>query len=187
MNHTVRLPRRRNAASYSAQLVTLLAKSTIRPEDAQNPIRHLGLERGFPPSIAVQTAASEFANSVRCSPEPDIGDEIRTRIDEEIRVHEKLILVLSAHSIHSDWVEKEVETAFDKERKRKKPVLFAVRLDDAIHDSRSGWAADIRRTRHIGDFTRWKDHDAYRESFDRLLRALQVKRAGGDGPSAPGG
>jgi hypothetical protein len=44
--------------------MTLLAKSTIRPEDAQNPIRHLGLERGFPPSIAVQTAASEFANSV---------------------------------------------------------------------------------------------------------------------------
>jgi hypothetical protein len=43
---------------------TLLAKSTIRLEDAQNPIRHLGLERGFPPSIAVQTAALEFANSV---------------------------------------------------------------------------------------------------------------------------
>jgi hypothetical protein len=41
-----------------------LAKSTIRPEDAQNPIRHLGLERGFPPSIAVQMAALEFANSV---------------------------------------------------------------------------------------------------------------------------
>jgi hypothetical protein len=41
-----------------------LAKSAIRPEDAQNPIRHLGLERGFPPSIAAQTTASEFANSV---------------------------------------------------------------------------------------------------------------------------
>ena len=44
--------------------MTLLAKSTIRPEDARNPIRHLGLERSFPPSIGVQTAASEFANSV---------------------------------------------------------------------------------------------------------------------------
>jgi hypothetical protein len=49
---------------HAARAGRLLAKSTIRPEDAQNPIRHLGLERGFPPSIAVQTAASEFPNSV---------------------------------------------------------------------------------------------------------------------------
>ena len=42
---------------------TLLAKSTIRPEDARNPVGHLGSEWGFPPSIAVQTTASEFANS----------------------------------------------------------------------------------------------------------------------------
>ena len=63
-------------------------------------------------------------------------------------------------------------------------MLFPVRLDDAIQGSRSGWAADIRRTRHIGDFTRWKDHDAYRENFDRLLRALKVKR---DSESGPGG
>jgi hypothetical protein len=48
-------------------------KSAIRPEDAQNPIRHLGLERGFPPSIAVQTAASEFANSVSSGAGSPIG------------------------------------------------------------------------------------------------------------------
>jgi hypothetical protein len=41
-----------------------LAKSTIKPEDAQNPVSHLGLERDFSPSIAVQAAASEFANSI---------------------------------------------------------------------------------------------------------------------------
>ena len=34
------------------------------------------------------------------------------------------------------------------------------------------WAADIRRTRHIGDFSRWKDHDAYQQAFERLLRDL---------------
>ena len=44
---------------------TLLAKLTIRPEDARNPVRHLGSERGFPPSVTVQITASEFANSVR--------------------------------------------------------------------------------------------------------------------------
>jgi hypothetical protein len=37
------------------------------------------------------------------------------------------------------------------------------------------WAQDLRRTRHIGDFTRWKEHDAYREALERLLRDLEVE------------
>jgi hypothetical protein len=31
-------------------------------------------------------------------------------------------------------------------------------------------------TRHIGDFTRWKEHDAYTKALDRLLRDLWVER-----------
>jgi hypothetical protein len=27
-----------------------------------------------------------------------------------------------------------------------------------------------------GDFTRWKDHDAYQKALDRLLRDLRVER-----------
>ena len=37
-----------------------------------------------------------------------------------------------------------------------------------------GWAADIRRQRHIGDFTQWKEHDAYQQAFTRLLRDLKA-------------
>ncbi len=29
---------------------------------------------------------------------------------------------------------------------------------------------------HIGDFTRWKDHDAYTKALDRLLRDLRVEK-----------
>jgi TIR domain len=103
-----------------------------------------------------------------------IGDRIRTKIDEVIRVHEKLLLVLSANSIKSDWVEKEVETAFEKERETGSTVLFPVRLDDAVMESKTGWAADIKRSRHIGDFRHWKDHDDYSRAFERLLRDLKV-------------
>jgi hypothetical protein len=35
-------------------------------------------------------------------------------------------------------------------------------------------AAAIKRVRHIGDFTDWKDHDSYRKAFDRLLRDLKA-------------
>ncbi len=56
-------------------------------------------------------------------------------------------------------------------------MLFPVRLDDIIWVTDQAWAADIRRTRHIGDFCRWKDHDAYRNVFDRLLRDLKAESA----------
>ena len=44
-------------------------------------------------------------------------------------------------------------------------------------DTTEQWADDIRRTRHIGDFTRWKEHDAYQKALDRLLRAFRVAKA----------
>jgi hypothetical protein len=53
-------------------------------------------------------------------------------------------------------------------------VLFPIRLDDEIRDTSRAWADNIRITRHIGDFTQWKDHDAYQEAFQRLLRDLRA-------------
>jgi hypothetical protein len=116
--------------------------------------------------------------NVRCWFAPEdlkIGEKFRMRIDEAIRIHDKLLLVLSESSVRSAWVEKEVETAFEKERRQdNKPVLFPIRLDDAVIKTDQAWAADIRRTRHIGDFRTWKDHDAYQKAFARLLRDLKA-------------
>jgi hypothetical protein len=103
-----------------------------------------------------------------------IGDKFRSRIDEAIRVYDKLLLVLSENSINSAWVEKEVETAFENEQKEKRSMLFPVRLDDAVMKTDQAWAADIRRTRHIGDMSAWKDHDHYQAAFDRPLRDLKA-------------
>ena len=104
-----------------------------------------------------------------------IGDKIRHRIDESIRIHDKLLLVLSEHSMASEWVEHEVEHALDLEIERQEPVLFPVRLDRVVMDSKTGWAAKIRRERHIGEFEQWKDHDSYQKAFQRLLRDLKVE------------
>ena len=54
-------------------------------------------------------------------------------------------------------------------------MLFPIKIDDAVAESGKAWAAKIRRTRHVGDFTRWKDHDSYRKAFDRLLRDLRAE------------
>ncbi|HEV2194064.1 MAG TPA: toll/interleukin-1 receptor domain-containing protein [Candidatus Acidoferrum sp.] len=116
---------------------------------------------------------------VRCWFAPEdmkIGDRIRPRIDEAIRVHDKLLLVLTESSMKSAWVEEEVETAFERERKQERTVLFPIRLDDAVMEAQEAWVADIRRTRHIGDFCGWKDHDKYKRAFERLMRDLKAEK-----------
>jgi hypothetical protein len=112
-----------------------------------------------------------------CAGGPEIGERFRDRIDESIRLHDKLLIVLSKKSIASPWVRREVEAAFEREdrQKSKSTVLFPIRIDDAVMESNEAWAADIRRTRHIGDFSRWKDHDSYQKAFERLLRDLKAE------------
>ncbi len=116
-------------------------------------------------------------NGVDCFFAPQdmkIGDKILDRIDQTIRDHDKLLVVLSAASISSEWVEDEVTLAFEEEHKRKTTVLFPIRLDDAVMDSSEPWAAKVRQ-RHIGDFTDWNDHVSYKKAFEGLLMDLQVK------------
>jgi hypothetical protein len=135
--------------------------------------------------ISYSSQDEEFANrlhadlqakGIRCWFAPEdmkTGDKIRTRIDEAIQIHDKLLLVLSKDSVNSKWVEKEVETAFAKEGTPKETVLFPIRLDDTVMKIKTGWPGDIQRSRHIGDFKEWKDHDAYQKSFARLLKDLK--------------
>ena len=136
--------------------------------------------------ISYSTKDQEFAErlhadlqnkGVRCWFAPEdlkIGDPFRQRIDEAIRLHEKLLVILSEHSVHSDWVRDEVESCFEREHRETSLVLFPVRLDDAVMDTEAAWAASIRRQRHIGDFSKWKDHDSYQKAFDRLLKDLKA-------------
>lgn len=118
------------------------------------------------------------AKGVRCWFAPEdmkIGDKIRPRIDESIRIHDKLLLVLSEHSVTSQWVEQEVETALEREREQEGVVLFPVRLDNTVMEMKGGWPGLIKNTRHIGNFCEWKEHDAYQKGFDRLLRDLKAE------------
>jgi hypothetical protein len=113
---------------------------------------------------------------VRCWFAPEdmrIGERFRERIDESIRIHDKFLLILSEHSVSSQWVEEEVESAMERERLDNRPILFPIRMDDAVLKSEKAWVASLRRTRHIGDFTQWKDPIAYKNVFDRLLRDLR--------------
>ena len=136
--------------------------------------------------ISYSTKDQEFAErlhadlqnkGVRCwfaTHDLRIGSKILDEIGAAIRLRDKVLLILSEHSIKSDWVEDEVTAGFEEERKRGQIVLFPVRLDEMVMETNEAWAAKLR-ARLIGDFRRWKDHDAYKDSFERVLRDLTIK------------
>ena len=129
-------------------------------------------------AFAKRLYADLQSNNVRCWFAPEDlkwGGKIRSGIDEAIRIHDKLLLILTKNSVASGWVEHEVKTALAKERKEKRTVLFPVRLDKAVLDSPMAWATTIRHERNIGDFTSWKTHDNYQRAFNRLLRDLKAE------------
>jgi hypothetical protein len=125
---------------------------------------------------------------VRCwfAPE-DIkgGEKLYDQIDQAIRLHDKLLLVLSEHSIHSEWVETEIRRARKAELRDGRRKLFPIRLVDwetiqdwECFDADTGkdLAVEVREY-FVLDFSNWKDHDSYHQAFDRLLRDLKASEA----------
>jgi hypothetical protein len=113
-----------------------------------------------------------------------IGDRVRSTVEDAIRLHDRLILIFSQHSIDSDWVEHEVNQALAREADGDTIVLFPIRIDNSVLQTEFGWARKIREAhrptgRHIGDFTHWRTPTAYQKAFQRLLRDLKSVGSGG--------
>jgi uncharacterized protein YjbI with pentapeptide repeats len=122
------------------------------------------------------------AEKVRCWFAPEdlkIGDRFQERFEEAVRLFDKVMIILSESSVQSRWVEREVNAAREREDRENRTVLFPISIDEAVKSAPQPWAADIRRLRHYGDFTRWKDHDFYGNAFDRLLRDLKASEKPG--------
>ncbi len=111
------------------------------------------------------------------------GKKIHEQIDEAIRVHDRLLLVLSTHSMNSEWVKTEIANARRRELKEKRQMLFPISLapfervrEWKAFDANTGKdsAREIREY-FIPDFSDWKNHDSYKAAFDRLIRDLAAK------------
>jgi hypothetical protein len=63
--------------------------------------------------------------------------------------------------------------AIEKEHNNlEKTVLFPIRIDEAIMETSIPWAASFRRSRHILDFTQWKEPEQYQKALEKLLKDL---------------
>ncbi len=125
------------------------------------------------------------SNGVRCWFAPDDiqgGKKLHEQLDIAIRVHEKLLLILSPHSMNSEWVKTEIATAREREVQEKKQVLFPIRLVDfetirkwkCFDSDRGKDSAREIREYFIPDFSNWTEPASYRKAFDRLLRDLNA-------------
>jgi hypothetical protein len=134
--------------------------------------------------ISYSSKNKDFANKlhnklqgagVRCWFAPEdmkMGAKIRDELHRGIRLHERLIIILSEHSIRSHWVEDEVNMALRKERKTDELVLFPIRLDREVFDTHQAWAETLT-SRNIGDFSNWDNDEAFDKAFNKLLTALR--------------
>jgi uncharacterized protein YjbI with pentapeptide repeats len=125
------------------------------------------------------------ARGVRCwfAPE-DIqgGRKLHEQIEQAIRHYDKLLLVLSEHSMGSEWVKTEIYHARQDEIRSQRRKLFPISLVD-FQTVREWTAFDADTGKDMGrevreyfvpDFSAWKEHDAYQKAFDRLLRDLKA-------------
>ncbi|MCX5999070.1 MAG: toll/interleukin-1 receptor domain-containing protein [Chloroflexi bacterium] len=110
------------------------------------------------------------------------GEKLHEQIKRAIGEHDRLLLVLSTHSMNSDWVKTEIANARAREVAEGKQMLFPIRLVD--FDTIKSWecfdadtgkdsAREIREY-FIPDFQHWEDPAQYEPAFDGLLNGLTI-------------
>ena len=110
------------------------------------------------------------AKGVRCWFAPHdmkAGRKIHEQIDEAIRLHDKLLLILSEHSMSSEWVKTEIANAREREDRRKASRCCFP----------SGWC-------RLKTLEKWKlfDADTGKDSAPRDTRVLHPRLQQLEGP-----
>jgi hypothetical protein len=109
----------------------------------------------------------------------DINDASAGRlekvVDRAMRQNPTVLLVLSEHSVQSDWVEHEARSAPDLEKELKRDVLCPVALDDSWKSC--SWPARLREQimeYNILDFSNWKDEAEFTKKFAKMVEGLDL-------------
>lgn len=135
--------------------------------------------------FAERLYADLHKEGVRCWFAPlDIqgGRKTHKQIYQAIHAHERLLLILSVHSMNSEWVRTEIAEARQREVQEQREMLFPVSL--VPYETVRAWEyfdADIGkdsareiREYYIPDFSNWKNDDAYQKAFSCLLHDLKA-------------
>lgn len=100
---------------------------------------------------------------------------VEKQIDRAISQHPTVLLILSEHSLKSDWVEHEVRMARGLEKDTGHDVLCPIALDDSW--KKSPWPARIMEQimeYKILDFSGWEEDVKFERIFRKLIDGLEL-------------
>jgi uncharacterized protein YjbI with pentapeptide repeats len=100
---------------------------------------------------------------------------LEKQIDRAMRLNPTVLLVLSAASVQSDWVEHEARLARELEKELGRDVLCPVALDDAWKTCR--WPERLREQimeYNVLDFSAWQDEEFFRRTAGKLIDGLDL-------------
>ncbi len=110
------------------------------------------------------------------------GAKVYDQVSDAISRHDKLLLVLSANSMQSQWVITEITKARQEEVRSGRRILFPIRIVSFEEvkewecfnaDTGQDLAAEIRQY-FIPDFSSWENDLAFSSAFDEILEALRA-------------
>jgi hypothetical protein len=99
---------------------------------------------------------------------------LETQIEKAMRINDTVLLVLSADSVESDWVEHEVKLARKLEKEKRKHILCPVALDDSW--ATCSWDERLKEQiekYNVLDFSTWQNPDRLKFQFNKLILGLQ--------------
>lgn len=100
---------------------------------------------------------------------------IETQINQAIEFNRIALIILSKHSLKSEWVEHEVRKARQTEMKTKRAILCPITLDNSWR--KSSWPERIMESLkeyNILDFSIWKDDSKFESTFNKLINGLEL-------------
>ena len=100
---------------------------------------------------------------------------LERQIGQAIHSHPVVLLVLSANSVESDWVQHEARLARKLEQETKSDVLCPIALDDAWKTC--DWPERLREQvmeYNVLDFSQWQDAATFDRMFGRLIEGLGI-------------
>ena len=111
------------------------------------------------------------------------GDDLFEQIEKGIRNWDKVLLICSAHSLNSMWVEWEIDKALAKEQQLSKDrgektlVIIPLDLDGYLFKWNSG-KASVLKARMAANFIGWRrNYRKFNAQVDRIATALRADQA----------
>ncbi len=106
-----------------------------------------------------------------------VGEQYRSSISDAIKEYDKVLVIISRHSLDSLEVEKEVLAALAREHdNRPSEIIIPIMLDDALMSSDKTWGKQIRDTKEILAVKTRGLSNNFHAAVNELLEKLEAER-----------